>query len=197
LTGSATINRMGLLDFLGLGGAPKAEARDSGSAETIHKIAASLEEMDREEARYIACFAYLLGRVAHADLSISEAETREMEHIVERRAGLSADQAALVIQIAKTQNTLFGGTENYVIASEFNKTANRAQKVALLNCLFAVSSSDQSISTVEDNEIRKISQELRLDHSDFIAARSAFREHMEVLKRPGEPEEDQEEDQAQ
>jgi uncharacterized tellurite resistance protein B-like protein len=54
----------------------------------------------------------------------------------------------------------------------------------LLNCLFSVSSSDRSISTVEDNEIRMISQELRLDHSDFIAARSAFREHLEVLKRP-------------
>ena len=175
---------MGLLDFLGFGGSSKPEPRDGSAAETIHKIAASLEEMDPNEARYIACFAYLLGRVAHADTHISEEETREMEQIVQARGGLPDDQAALVVQIAKTQNKLFGGTENYVIASEFNKIASRAQKVALLNCLFAVSSSDQSISTVEDNEIRKISQELRLDHSDFIAARSAFREHLEVLKRP-------------
>ena len=182
---------MGLLDFLGFGGSAAPAPEDRSAAETIHKIAASLEQMEPEQARYIACFAYLLGRVAHADLHISEEEIREMEHIVETRASLPADQAALVVQIAKTQNMLFGGTENYVIASEFNKTATRAQKVALLNCLFAVSSSDQSISTVEDNEIRKISQELRLDHSDFIAARSAFREHLEVLKRPAAPEEDQ------
>ena len=179
---------MGLLDFLGLGGSP--EPQEGSGAETIHKIAASLEQMDPEQARYVACFAYLLGRVALADLEISEVETREMEHIVETRAGLPPEQAALVVQIAKTQNKLFGGTENYVIAAEFNKIANRAQKVALLNCLFAVSSSDQSISTVEDNEIRIISQELRLDHADFIAARSAFREHLEVLKRP-EKQEDQ------
>jgi uncharacterized tellurite resistance protein B-like protein len=80
---------------------------------------------------------------------------------------------------------LFGGTENFVVAQEFNRVATRAQKLALLNCLFAVSSSDRSISTVEDNEVRKISRELRLDHSDFIAARSAYKEHLEVLrKRP-------------
>ena len=176
---------MGLLDFLGFGGSSEPKAQDASTAETIHKIASSLERMDKEEARYVACFAYLLGRVAHADLEISSAETREMEHIVQTRGGLNGDQSALVVQIAKTQNQLFGGTENYVIASEFNRIANRAQKVALLNCLFAVSSSDRSISTVEDNEIRKISQELRLDHADFIAARSAFREHLEVLKRPG------------
>jgi hypothetical protein len=34
----------------------------------------------------------------------------------------------------------------------------------------------------------KISQEVRLDHSDFISIRSAFREHLEVLKRPEAPE---------
>ncbi|MCB9384761.1 MAG: TerB family tellurite resistance protein [Bryobacterales bacterium] len=182
---------MGLFDFLGLGGGAPAP-KDASSAETIRKISSSLEQMDKEQARYIACFAYLLGRVALADLEISDEETREMEHIVAARADLSEEQAALVVQIAKTQNQLFGGTENYVIASEFNRIATRAQKVALLHCLFAVSSSDRSISTVEDNEIRIISQELRLDHADFIAARSAFREHLEVLKRPEEsaPEEE-------
>ena len=175
---------MGLLDFLGFGGGSPAETHDASSAETVHKIAASLEQMDREEARYLACFAYLLGRVAHADLEISAEETRRMEEIVHERGGLRDDQAALVVQIAKSQNELFGSTENFVIASELNRIATRAQKLALLDCLFSVSSSDSSISTLEDNEIRRISKELRLDHSDFIAARSAFREHLAVLKRP-------------
>ena len=41
-----------------------------------------------------------------------------------------------------------------------------------MNCLFAVSAVDQSIQTVEDNAIRQIASELRLEHADFIAARS-------------------------
>jgi uncharacterized tellurite resistance protein B-like protein len=71
-----------------------------------------------------------------------------------------------------------------VVTKEFSRIATREQKVALLNCLYAVSSSDQSISAAEDNEIRRITQELRLDHEDFIAARSAYRDYLRVLKKP-------------
>jgi hypothetical protein len=86
--------------------------------------------------------------------------------------------------MAKTQSLLFGGTENFLVTREFNKIATREQKVALLDCLFAVSSSDESISVTEDNEIRQITSELRLDHADFIAARSRYRQHLAVLKEP-------------
>jgi uncharacterized tellurite resistance protein B-like protein len=57
-------------------------------------------------------------------------------------------------------------------------------KLGLLECLFAASAADQSISAVEDHEIRRIASELQLEHGDFIAARSAFRQHLAVLKAP-------------
>ena len=91
----------------------------------------------------------------------------------------------LVVQIAKSQNKAFGSTQSFSVTQECNKLATRDQKLAILDCLFAVSSSDQSISTVEDNEIRNITRELRLEHSEFIAARSAYRQYIETLKRPG------------
>jgi uncharacterized tellurite resistance protein B-like protein len=173
---------MGLLELFGIKGAPEPPESRSAS-ETVRRITEQLDKMDADRAKYIAAFSYLLGRVAHADLSISEQETREMERIVQSVAGLPEEQAILVVQIAKAQHALFGSTENFVVAQEFNRVATRAQKLSLLNCLFAVSSSDRSISTVEDNEIRKISKELRLDHADFIASRSAYKEHLEVLKK--------------
>jgi uncharacterized tellurite resistance protein B-like protein len=173
---------MGLLELFGLKSTP-APATDRATSETIRRITAQLDQMEPARAKYVAAFAYLLGRVANADLAVSEHETREMERIVQNLAGLPEEQAILVVQIAKSQNTLFGSTENFVVTGEFGRIATRPQKLALLNCLFAVSSSDRSISTVEDNEIRKISRELRLDHADFIAARSAYKEHLEVLKK--------------
>jgi uncharacterized tellurite resistance protein B-like protein len=90
----------------------------------------------------------------------------------------------VVVQMAKTQATLFGGTENFLVTKEFNDMATREQKLALLRCLFAVAAADNNISTVEDREIRLISDELQLRHDEFIAARLEYRQYLGVLKTP-------------
>ena len=174
------------MDILALFGIKQSQApveTHDSSAETIRKISDSLDKLEPSQAKYIASFAYVLGRVAHADLHISEEEVSEMERIVQGLGKLAEEQAVLVVQIAKTQNKLFGGTENFVVTREFRKIATREQKTALMNCLFAVSASDESISSIEDNEIRRISREIGLDHRDFIAARSGYKEQLEVLKK--------------
>lgn len=177
---------MSIWQFLGLTKRPETE--DAGKApsaetETVRKIVEALDRLEPGRARYIAAFAYLLSRVAHADLDISPEETRAMERIVVEKGGLPEEQAVIVVQMAKTQSRLFGGTENFLVTREFSNLATHEQKIALLHCLFAVSSADLSISTKEDNEIRKISKELMLTHDDFIAVRSAYREHLAVLKK--------------
>lgn len=178
---------MSIWKLLGLQGDEPPSSAPATETQTVRRIIEKLEEMDPERARYLAAFAYLLGRVAHADLEISDEETRAMERIVIEEGGLPEPQAVLVVQIAKSQNVLFGGTENFLVTREFNRLATHEQKVALLHCLFSVSASDKSISTVEDNEIRKISRELEFSHQDFIAVRLAHREHLAVLKKPAAP----------
>lgn len=176
---------MSILRFLGLQNEGVTSA-STPETETIRKIARELDQLDPEQARYLAAFAAILSRVARADLQVSEEETRKMEQIAAEDGGLPERQAVLVVQIAKSQSLLLGGTENYLVAREFNKLATREQKLALLRCLFDVSAADDSISTVEDNVIRQIADELKLEHRDFIAVRSAFREHLAVLKKsPG------------
>jgi uncharacterized tellurite resistance protein B-like protein len=138
--------------------------------------------MEPDRARYIAAFAYILSRVARADMNISDAETREMEHQVIRLSSLPEEQAVLVVQIAKTQATLFGGTENFLVTQEFGEMANQKQKLALLDCLFAVAAADKVISSIEDREIRLINDELQLTHDQYIAARYKFRQYLGVLK---------------
>ena len=174
---------MSFLRFLGL---EKEEGSETVSTETetVRKITQALDQMDPEQARYIATFAYILGRVAHADLEISQEETREMERTVMEWSQLPEEQVIIVVQIAKAQNVMFGGTENYLVTREFNKLATRERKTALLHCLFAVSATNQDISSAEDREIRQITSELKLEHKDFIAVRSAYREHLSVLKKP-------------
>jgi uncharacterized tellurite resistance protein B-like protein len=177
---------MSLFDFLGFGHA-RPPLPSTGDADAIRSILSSLDQLDRDVARYLAAFAYILGRVAYADRDVSEAESRAMERIVMEQGGLPEAQAAVVVQIAKTQNTLFGGTEDFLVTREFDRIATPEQKRTLLACLFALSSVDNSITTVEDNEIARVARELKIEHGDFIAVRARFRRHLASLKdfQPG------------
>ncbi len=171
---------MSLMKWLGLEGNDQVAAQDAGA---VRRIADALERIEPSRARYVAAFAYLLGRVACADREVSSDETLLMERIVRERARLPEDQAALVVQIAKSQNMLFGGTEDFLVAREFEQTATREQKLELLDCLFAVSAADRSVTVIEDNEISRIAGVLKLEHADIVRARLAHKEYLSVLRR--------------
>ncbi len=175
---------MSILDFLGLQSTAPEPQDNRGETDTVRKIVARLDGLPEDKARFVAAFAFMLSRVAHADLDISDEETRAMEQIVVEPGGLPEEQAIIVVQMAKTQNLLFGGTENYLVAKEFNRLATREQKLSLLHCLFAVGAADDSISSTESNVVRQIAEELDLEHADFIGVRSRFREHLAVFQKP-------------
>lgn len=172
------MERMSILDWLGLGKAPRDEDDD-----VIHRIVRDLEAMEPAAARYLGLFAFLLARVANVDQEISDTETQEMERLVEAFGGLPPAQAALVVQIAKAQNRLFGETQNFLAARELRDLATEDQKRELLHCLFAVSAADDSISVAEEEAVRSIARELLLTNEEYIAIRSAYREKRAVLKR--------------
>jgi uncharacterized tellurite resistance protein B-like protein len=172
---------MSLRRWLGLSEEP------AGAAGGLEEIERALDGLDPERARYIACFAYILGRVARADHGVTPEESREMARIIVERTGLPADQAALAVQIASAHGLRHGGTEDFLVTREFARIADRDSRLALLDCLFELSSSDRSIVMLEDNEVRRIASELKLEHADFITARAAYLQHLEVLRRSGPP----------
>lgn len=184
---------MGILEKLGLGaGRPRIEAPDErgerpadGETETVRRIVDELDALPVERARWLAAFAYLLGRVAHADLDISTAEREAMVALVEEHGGLPEAQAVLVVEIARRQNELFGHTENFLVAREFREIASREERVGLLECLAAVAAADETVSSDEERQIRQIANELGLDHEDFTAALATVAEYRSVLRGLG------------
>jgi len=158
-----------------------AEDSSHHDTDTVRKIVHALDQMEPQQARYTAAYAYILARVADADMNISEAETREMEALVQQLSGMPEEHAVLVVQIAKTQTVLFGGTENFLVTEEFNRMATEEQKLSLLNCLFAIAAADNSVSSVEDREIRLIADELQLRHDQYIDVRLQYRKYLSVL----------------
>lgn len=178
---------MSILDLLGFKRPAASTAgtggeSGAGETETVRKIVRELEALPAGEARRIAAFAYILSRVAHADLDISEEETREMERIVTEVGHVPEAQAVLVVQIAKSQSRLFGGTENFLVTREFKDLATVEQRRELLDCLFAVSAADDSITGPEEAQIRQIAEELGFTHGDYIDARSVWSHKRSVLK---------------
>lgn len=167
-----------LLRFIGLddGAAPVDE---SGA---VRRIAAKLESLEPGAARYLAAFAYVLARVANADLHISETETDAMQGILEERAGLGADEAALAVEIAKSQTRLLGGTENYRVTREFREISTREQRTGLIDALYAVAAADGTIAADESAEITKIADELGFLPDERNAIRSRYRDYLSELK---------------
>jgi hypothetical protein len=47
-----------------------------------------------------------------------------------------------------------------------------------------VAAVNRDVSGEEEAALRQIASELGLDHADLIAARSAYRDHLAVLKKP-------------
>ena len=171
---------MSILKHLGIHAAPPATT--AADADSVRRIAQALDSLEPERARQIASLAFVLSRVANADLDISDVERAEMERQVVLWSGLPEAEATLVVEIARRQSILFGGTDNFLVTRELKSSLSHDEKTRLLHCLFAVSAADDSISAPEENIISQIASELGLDHREMVEIRSAYSSKRAVMK---------------
>ena len=176
---------MSILRWLGLGDTRDPSA-ESGDTETVRRIAARLEGLPAEKRTFVAAFAYVLARVANADLRIDAVEALAMERIVAEAAGLAPAESALVVEIAKSQARLAGGTENYVVTREFRRVSTPEQRLSLVDCLYAVAAADESVTTLESTEIAKVADELGLTPPEVVSIRTRYRDKLAVLRKRGD-----------
>jgi uncharacterized tellurite resistance protein B-like protein len=146
---------------------------DAPEEAPLRDLVETLEHLEPARARYLARFAYLLGRIAHADQHVSPEETRAMESLVQREGGLTPEQAIVVVGLAKTSNLLFGATADFQIAQEFAAAATYDEKLALVRCLFSLASIDATISVAEESEVHRIATQFRILPHDLTALRVA------------------------
>jgi uncharacterized tellurite resistance protein B-like protein len=158
--------RKSLQAWLGIG-----TVADPPEAVPLRDLINALDRLEPSRAQYLARFAYLLGRVARADDQISAEETSTMERLLAEHGGLPADQAMLVVSLAKATNLMFGASADFAITQEFTDSASYEERLALARCLFAVAASDARISTVEEAEVHRIANQLRIERPDLTAIR--------------------------
>lgn len=151
--------------------------------DSLEAIEKALPGVDPSRRRHVACFAYILTRSARADQQVTDEEARAMERLVGQHAGIPPEQAGEAVRLAAIQGRRSGGTDDFVVTRKFDAIATHADKLALVDALFAVSSVDATIVTIEDNEIRRIANELKIEHAEYIAVRASHLKNLAVLKK--------------
>jgi len=167
-----------LRDLLGL--PDRDELREPAS---LRQLVADLSALGPAQARYLGAFAFVLARVANADLEVSSAERARIAELVREHGGVDSLRAALVADLALALQEARGGTDNYVVTRAFRDLSTRAQRVELLNCLFAVAAADDSISERESTEVIKIGTELGFAREEVVGIRQRFGAQLDVLRR--------------
>ncbi len=180
--------------FLGLDRRPELDPRlpvgddeaplpgSSAETATARRIVARLEALPPDEARYLACFAYVMSRAAAADLDISGEETALMEQFAIQFGGLDTSQAVLVVQMAKVQARVQGATEDFVVTREFRDISTPEQRVALLRCCFAIGAVDGTITAEEASTVNEIARELDVERDVVNAVRAEFHEQLSAVQ---------------
>ncbi len=179
---------MAMLRFLGLGrstaSSPAGESgtRQESETQTVRRIVAELGQLEPERRRYLAGFAYVVSRAAHADLNVTAEETRLMEQIVAEIGGLPEAQAVLVVEIAKNQGELYGGTEDYLVTREFAAHATTEQRRSAVEACYAVAAADGAITSEETAELGQIAKELDLPVEDLNDIRRSYADKLLAIQ---------------
>lgn len=156
--------------------------------DTLRLIAAELSESPPERARFLAAFAYVLARVAHADMQVDADELRQMERTLVEQGDLSETEARLTARIALDRAGEVGGTDDYRVTRELRRLTEKPARVGLMRCLLALAAADDSITTDESREFTAIGEELGFSRSEISALRYEYRDRLAELQRrlPGE-----------
>ena len=142
-----------------------------GSA-SVQRIAAEFEQFDDDTARYLAAFAYVLGRLAAADHEVDDTEVAAIELALVDIAGIDPGHARLVAEAAHIEAQEEGGTQDYIATRDFRRIASREQRVLLLKCLMKVASADGEITKEENREVLQIAEELGFAFPELKALRA-------------------------
>ncbi len=169
---------MSILSWLGLKrGKSEAPAVDPAQ---IDRIAAAMQALEPEVARYVAAFAYLLSRVAYADGVISRVETNRMNSILRDFSDLTLGQADLALQLTRHETFSADASVHRQVSAIFARLSTEKQREDLLGCLYAVAAADEVVHGVEDETVMAIGEEIGLPNEFVQKVREAYARFLKV-----------------
>ncbi|UCD89379.1 MAG: TerB family tellurite resistance protein [Desulfobacterales bacterium] len=136
--------------------------------------------LPEQQIRKLCFAAGLLARIAAVDSGISKKERNSIQFILTQEWGLSAQEAALVTEVSCQR--VLKGLDFYRTTRGFFECTDHDERKSFLQCLFNIANASDMTSAKEVEEIRRISEALKLSHKDFIEAKLTIpRQNREVL----------------
>jgi uncharacterized tellurite resistance protein B-like protein len=129
----------------------------------------AIPELSDYELRRLGIAGGLLARVAGVDEKVTAAEKGAMQNALLRYWKLSAEQAALVIEVALSEEAQY--LDFFRLSREFGDYFSYEESLSMTRALFAVAAADGAVSFAETEEIRSIASGIKLSHQEFIAAK--------------------------
>lgn len=152
-----------------------------GETDSVRILAAALSSMPPARARYVAAFAYLLGRAAHATGSMSDSERAAILEIAQA-GGLEPATAPMVVDLAATLAGDFGATEDYLVTREFKAISTMEERQRLIRCCFLVMAADDEIDATESWLANRLAEELDVERPDLNAIRAEFHDQLSSVR---------------
>jgi uncharacterized tellurite resistance protein B-like protein len=157
-------------------------ASPEGETASVLRIAARLGALPPARARFLAAFAYLLGRAAEADLTVTDAEVTEVARLVAEVGELDAETAGLVADLARQQSTAFGATEDYLVTREFKAISTPEDRERLLRCCLLVMAVDDEVDASEAWLVNRMAEELDVERPDLNRIRAEFHDRLSGVR---------------
>jgi uncharacterized tellurite resistance protein B-like protein len=160
----------------------KERSEDPELGKLFGGMEAILQGFAESDIKYVTGFAGLLGKVAYADMEISEDEVAKMQSVLSNTLRLRDAQVGLIIEMLQKHSVQLCSIEDYRYVRMINEECDKEQKMELIEAMFAVASADESVSSEEDSAIYVVSKGIGLSHKEFVSVRAQFKKYLEVLK---------------
>ncbi|MCF8720127.1 tellurite resistance TerB family protein [Nitrospina gracilis] len=125
--------------------------------------------ISEEDLYFICLFGTLLASVAHVDEEFHEEEKKALKSELKKRFEFTPKELDLLLEVVSEQAQR--GYDFDEVTREFNKLYSYNDRMATVDCFFAVAAADGNISHEESEEIRRITKALRIPHSAFKASK--------------------------
>ncbi|MCL5974487.1 MAG: TerB family tellurite resistance protein [Gammaproteobacteria bacterium] len=137
-----------------------------------------LDDDDTGDAKHLSvrlAAAALMVEVIAADYHFKDEERDMLLAILQKR--FSLDKQAAESLLAEAQQAHKSATDYFAFTSEINRRYSQKKKIELIHILWQLANADHEVHQIEQHVIRRISNLLHVEHSDYIAAKLAATGH--------------------